>query len=67
MIEIFEFTIDKIDKIIEYEKKLRQEEPNIYFWEPNEEYNLTIFLFHLKSLNKKRLLNLVFQKTNKLY
>lgn len=34
MIEIFEFTIDKI---IEYEKKLSQEEPNTYFWEPNDE------------------------------
>ena len=44
MIEIFEFTIDKIDKIIEYEKKLRQEEPNIYFWEPNEEYKNKLIL-----------------------
>ena len=28
MIEIVEFTRDYVDKVIEYEKKLRQEEPD---------------------------------------
>ena len=38
MIKIVEFTCEYVDKVIEYEKKLRQEEPDIYFWEPNDEY-----------------------------
>ena len=38
MIKIVEFTCEYVDKVIEYEKKLRQEEPDSYFWEPNDEY-----------------------------
>ena len=38
MIEIVEFTRDYVDKVIDYEKRLRQEEPDTYFWEPDNEY-----------------------------
>ena len=32
------FTVEYVDKIIEYEKQLRIEEPDTYFWEPDETY-----------------------------
>ena len=32
------FTVEYVDKVIEYEKQLRIEEPDTYFWEPDETY-----------------------------
>lgn len=32
------FTVEYVDKIIEYEKQLRIEEPDTYYWEPDENY-----------------------------
>ena len=32
------FTPEYIDKVIEYEKKLRLEEPDTYYWEPDDTY-----------------------------
>ena len=35
---IVPFSQDYIDQVIEYEKQLRIEEPDTYFWEPDETY-----------------------------
>lgn len=35
---IAEFTADHVDQTIEFEKRLREEEPDTYTWEPDEEY-----------------------------
>ena len=32
------FTVEYVDKVIEYEKQLRIEEPDTYYWEPDETY-----------------------------
>ncbi len=32
------FTVEYVDKVIEYENQLRIEEPDTYYWEPDEEY-----------------------------
>ena len=32
------FSPEYVDKVIEYEKKLRLEEPDTYYWEPDETY-----------------------------
>ena len=37
-ITIAAFTRDEIDRVIEFEKRLRAEEPDTYFWEPDEAY-----------------------------
>lgn len=38
MYRIKEFTRENIQDVIDFEKQLRAEEPDTYFWEPNEEY-----------------------------
>ena len=44
---IIEFSEEYIEKVIEYEKKLREEEPDTYFWEPDDAYrNKLIASFH---------------------
>lgn len=55
MIEIVEFTRDYVDKVIDYEKRLRQEEPDTYFWEPDDEYRDKI----IASFSDERFVNAV--------
>lgn len=38
MIEIKKFEKTDIDRIIVFEKELRRQEPDTYFWEPDEKY-----------------------------
>ena len=38
MLVIKEFKKEDIDRIIDFEKELRRQEPDTYFWEPDEEY-----------------------------
>ncbi|HIU43354.1 MAG TPA: GNAT family N-acetyltransferase [Candidatus Ventrousia excrementavium] len=38
MVTIIPFTADKIDLVIAFEKQLRAEEPNTYYWEPDATY-----------------------------
>ena len=38
MIEIKEFEKDDIDRVIAFERELREQEPDTYFWEPDEAY-----------------------------
>lgn len=44
MITIKEFEKEDIQKVITFEKKLREEEPDTYYWDPDESY--------VKSLDK---------------
>ncbi|WP_022758417.1 GNAT family N-acetyltransferase [Butyrivibrio fibrisolvens] len=37
-VRVVPFTVEYVDKIIEYEKQLRIEEPDTYYWEPDETY-----------------------------
>ena len=36
--KIIPFEEKNIGMVIEYEKELRRQEPDIYYWEPDEEY-----------------------------
>ena len=38
MFKIKEFEKDDIDKVIAFENELRKQEPDTYFWEPDEAY-----------------------------
>jgi GNAT superfamily N-acetyltransferase len=38
MFKIKEFEKDDIDKVIAFENELRKQEPDTYYWEPNETY-----------------------------
>ena len=38
MITIERFTEDRIDDLLEFERKLRKQEPNTYYWEADEQY-----------------------------
>ncbi len=38
MIEIKEFEKDDIERVIAFEKELRFQEPNTYYWDPDETY-----------------------------
>lgn len=38
MIKIKEFERKDINQVIEFEKELRKQEPNTYYWEPDEKY-----------------------------
>ena len=38
MLVVKEFEKKDIDRIIAFEKELRRQEPDTYFWEPDEEY-----------------------------
>ncbi len=38
MIEIKEFQREDIDRVIEFEKELRLQEPDTYYWDPDESY-----------------------------
>ena len=38
MFEIKAFEKEDIDRVITFEKELREQEPNTYFWEPDETY-----------------------------
>ncbi|MBQ3794909.1 MAG: GNAT family N-acetyltransferase [Butyrivibrio sp.] len=47
------FTVEYVDKVIEYENQLRIEEPDTYYWEPDEEYrnNLVEFFSDARFIN----------------
>lgn len=47
------FSADYIDKVIKYEKQLRIEEPDTYYWEPDETYRSNL----IKSFNDPRFVN----------
>ena len=36
--QIMAFKEEHIDMVINYEKELRRQEPNMFYWEPDEEY-----------------------------
>lgn len=36
--KIIPFEENHIDMVIEFEKELRRQEPDTYFWEPDEDY-----------------------------
>lgn len=38
MIEIKKFQREDIDRVIEFEKELRLQEPDTYYWDPDESY-----------------------------
>ena len=38
MFEIRSFEIEDIDKVIAFEQELRRQEPDTYYWEPDETY-----------------------------
>ena len=38
MFEIKPFEKDDIDKVIAFERELRKQEPDTYYWEPDEAY-----------------------------
>lgn len=47
------FTVEYVDKIIEYEKQLRIEEPDTYYWEPDETYRKNL----ISSFSDPRFIN----------
>ena len=38
MMEIKEFQKEDIERVIEFERELRRQEPDTYYWEPDEAY-----------------------------
>lgn len=38
MVEIKEFEKDDIDSVIAFERELREQEPDTYYWDPDESY-----------------------------
>ena len=41
-IVIREFSAEYVDRVIAFEKRLREEEPDTYFWEPDEQYRCAL-------------------------
>ncbi len=39
---IVEFSAGYTDRVLEFEKRLREEEPDTYYWEPDEEYRRSL-------------------------
>lgn len=42
MFEIKPFEKDDIDKVIAFEQELRKQEPDTYYWEPDEAYRMQL-------------------------
>ncbi|MCI5774172.1 MAG: GNAT family N-acetyltransferase [Erysipelotrichaceae bacterium] len=55
MIDILLFTRDKIKDVIEFEKELRKQEPNTYFWEIDDDYIASL----AKSFDSPRFINAI--------